>query len=105
MALRTILTQVGTAFDRETAVALVKNIAVYPTGSAVRLNTGERGIVVSTPFGSTTRPVVRLFYAPDGRRMRLEDVDLTKEQDRRIVQSGLSLDQVKPRHQEMQYTA
>ncbi|HLV80412.1 MAG TPA: HD-GYP domain-containing protein [Chthonomonadaceae bacterium] len=95
LAMRTILTQVGTAFDREVAIALVNNVAVYPTGSAVRLNTGERGIVVSTPYGSTTRPTVRLFFDAHGRRMPLEDINLAENREHLIVQSGASLAQVR----------
>jgi HD-GYP domain-containing protein (c-di-GMP phosphodiesterase class II) len=94
-AMRKILTQVGTAFDREVALTLVNNVAVYPTGSAVRLNTGERGIVVSTTLGKTTRPVVRLFFDEQGRRMPLEDICLADDKARVIVQSGMSLDEVR----------
>lgn len=98
-AFQTILDGAGTIYDRDVALLLAQHIAIYPTGSAVRLNTGERGIVVSAPIGNTTRPTVRLFYAADGRRMRLEDVDLSRETDRWIEASGLNLVQVKPRPQ------
>ncbi len=92
-----ILRQSGTAFDQQVALALARHIAIYPVGSAVQLNTGETGFVVSTPSGNTTRPVVRLFYGPDGRRQQLEDVDLTKDRSRLVARSGVSMDVLKKR--------
>lgn len=97
-AMRSILKQAGTAFDPGAVMALLKHVAIYPTGSAVRLDTGERGIVVDTPPGQTTRPTIRLFFDAKDRRMPLVDIDLSRELDRRIAISGMSLDQVKRSH-------
>jgi hypothetical protein len=50
---------------------------------------------VGTSPASTTRPIVRLFFAPDGRRTRLEDINLDQDRSRMIIQSGMSLAQVR----------
>ncbi len=90
-AMREILSQAGTAFDRQVVLTLARHIAIYPTGSAVLLNTGECGIVAATPPGNTTRPTVRLLYGPDGRRLPFMNVDLSLDRDRWVIRSGISL--------------
>ena len=94
-AVRQVMHETGTAFDRKAVVSLVKNVAVYPTGCAVRLNTGECGLVVSTEHGKTTRPLVRLFYNPDGSRKTPEDTQLDRSDGRCIVLSDMSMDKMR----------
>lgn len=94
-AVKQVLCETGTAFDKEAVVALVKCVAVYPTGCAVRLNTGESGLVVSTEHGKTTRPLVRLFYNEDNSRRTPEDVQLDRSDGRCIILSGMSLEKVR----------
>lgn len=99
-ALCEILRQSGKAYDPKVVLALSQHIAVYPIGSAVELTTGETGIVVSTRKGSTTRPKVRLFYAPDGSKMQRKDVDLSRDITRQIARSRMSLEQLKPNNRQ-----
>jgi HD-GYP domain-containing protein (c-di-GMP phosphodiesterase class II) len=94
-AMKTILGQVGKAFDKQIALFLTKHIALYPTGTAVRFNTGESGIVVSLPQSNPNRPVVRLFFGPDGRRIAATEIHLASDSSRHIVQSGANVDDVK----------
>ncbi len=94
-AVRQVMCETGTAFDRQAVIALVKSVAVYPTGCAVRLNTGESGLVVSTEHGKTTRPFVRLFYNPDGSRKTPEDVRLDRSDGRCIVLSDMSMEKIR----------
>lgn len=53
-------------FDFDLVRAFVVNVAAYPVGTLVELNSGEIGVVVSTPKGFPTQPVVRVFVAADG---------------------------------------
>ena len=94
-AVRQLLQQAGTAFDTQATLALVQHVAVYPTGSAVQLNTGEVAIVTATEHGNTTRPTVRVFYAPDGERIDAEDLDLNVCRDKHIVRSAVSIAELK----------
>jgi HD-GYP domain-containing protein (c-di-GMP phosphodiesterase class II) len=56
---------VGTVFPLEIIRVFLKNIAAYPTGSTVRLSTGEIGVVVDQNPSIPTRPVVRIFDETD----------------------------------------
>jgi len=60
-ALTLIRRMAGGHFDPEIVQALVANIAVYPVGSIVRLNTGDLGVVLQVNNNNPNRPVVRLF--------------------------------------------
>jgi HD-GYP domain-containing protein (c-di-GMP phosphodiesterase class II) len=56
---------VGKVFPLEPVRLFLKNIAAYPTGITVRLNTGEIGVVVDQNPSIPTRPVVRVFDESD----------------------------------------
>jgi len=65
-------------FEPRILAALVSNVAVYPIGSVVMLNTGEIGVVVDVNRNAPTRPVVRVVL--DRRLLRLKnphEVDLS----------------------------
>lgn len=94
-AMKTILSQVGKAFDKEIALRLTKYIILYPEGTAVRLNTGECGIVLGTPSGSPSRPIVRLFFGADGRRIAATEINLAQDTSRIVVHSGANIDAVR----------
>ena len=51
----------GTLYPLEMIRQFLKNIAAYPTGVTVRLNTGEIGVVVDQNLSMPARPVVRVF--------------------------------------------
>ncbi|MEW6458498.1 MAG: HD-GYP domain-containing protein [Bacillota bacterium] len=65
-ALEMLLAAGGFWFDFDLVRAFVVNVAAYPVGTMVELNSGEIGAVVSTPKGFPTQPVVRVFVAVDG---------------------------------------
>lgn len=52
---------VGKVFPLEPVRMFLKNIAAYPTGITVRLNTGEIGVVVDQNPSIPARPVVRVY--------------------------------------------
>ncbi|NLU50765.1 MAG: HD-GYP domain-containing protein [Syntrophomonadaceae bacterium] len=66
-------------FEPRSLAALVGNIAIYPIGSVVTLNTGEIGMVIDVNRNAPTRPVVRVVF--DRNRKRLtppREIDLTR---------------------------
>lgn len=54
------------AFDRELVEKVIRSLGVYPVGSLVELNTGERGIVLASNRTDTLRPTMRLILSRDG---------------------------------------
>lgn len=51
----------GTLYPLEMIRQFLRNIAAYPTGITVRLNTGEIGVVVDQNLSMPARPIVRVF--------------------------------------------
>jgi len=56
----------GTAFAPDVVDSLLRRVAPYPVGTAVRLSTGEVGVVTEVPLDSRDRPVVRVLMSPSG---------------------------------------
>jgi HD-GYP domain-containing protein (c-di-GMP phosphodiesterase class II) len=56
----------GEFFDPELAKAFLQNIAPFPIGSMVLLNTGEKAVVIKIPKDFPARPVVKTIFNPDG---------------------------------------
>lgn len=61
-----ILAGLGTSFDEEFGKIFLSKVALYPPGTEVLLNTGERGISISIPANNPQRPMIRLISYPDG---------------------------------------
>jgi HD-GYP domain-containing protein (c-di-GMP phosphodiesterase class II) len=53
-------------FDPELTRIFLQNIAPFPIGSLVLLNTSEKGVVVKVPKDFPTRPQVDIIFGPDG---------------------------------------
>lgn len=72
--------------------AFLYNIAAYPTGTLVQLNTGEIGVVIDTPRGHSFRPRVRLLYDKYGHRLTTQsEINLLAEPHlwvSRVIQPG-----------------
>ena len=67
---------------------LVGALGLFPSGTPVELNTGERGVVVRTSDNPVdfVRPTVELVVAPDGSDISpAQIVDLRLETDRQVV--------------------
>ena len=78
-ALSIILKAGGTYFDEEIVNRFAENIAVYPIGSVVRLNTNEIGVVVDLSKEYKTRPVIRIIIDRNKRQVNhLMEIDLSK---------------------------
>lgn len=66
-------------FDPEVLRIFVENVAIYPLGSVVSLNSGEIGVVVDMNRGQQTRPVVRIMYDQDSMKVQsIKEIDLSK---------------------------
>lgn len=70
----------GKEFDPEIARLFIQNIAPYPIGSIVRLNTGSRGKVIEVKKEIPTRPKVKVLVNEKGEEL-LEPliIDLVEE--------------------------
>lgn len=69
----------GTIFDPELVAVFLKRVAIYPVGTRVTLNTGEKGFVVETYKNFPTQPVVRIDTNLFGVKLSHGyDVDLSK---------------------------
>ena len=68
-ALKRIIDQRNSLFDRRFIRALIHIVSIFPLGSLVKLNNGEIGRVVGTSRSHPTRPTVDVQVDARGRRM------------------------------------
>lgn len=76
------------SLERAMVHLLVGALGIFPSGTAVELSTGERGVVVRTPDNPVdyVRPTVRLIYDAQGKPLaRAALVDLTLDPVRQVV--------------------
>ncbi|MFZ5641393.1 MAG: HD-GYP domain-containing protein, partial [Bacillota bacterium] len=57
----------GIYFDPDVVKNFIDNIALFPVGTPVLLNSGDRGLVSKVHKGFPTRPVVRIIRDREGR--------------------------------------
>jgi HD-GYP domain-containing protein (c-di-GMP phosphodiesterase class II) len=81
-ALREVLVHEKHHFSHPILKALGDQVTLYPVGSSVRLNTGERGTVARTNPRYPLRPVLEI----EGRSPGESNVDLTQSQGVHIVE-------------------
>jgi HD-GYP domain-containing protein (c-di-GMP phosphodiesterase class II) len=53
-------------YDRKKVAMFRDNVAIYPLGLTVKLNTGEKGVVTQINPNYPQRPIVRIFETPEG---------------------------------------
>ena len=53
------------AFDAVLVEQMIRSLGVYPAGSLVELDTGERAIVIAANRADTLKPTVRIISSPD----------------------------------------
>ncbi len=71
----------GVLFDEEIVNTFTQYIAVYPSGTGVIINNGDKCIVMRQNQGLPTRPVVRTLKSKSGETyMPPQEIDLSKEQ-------------------------
>ncbi|WP_243014730.1 HD-GYP domain-containing protein [Brevibacillus borstelensis] len=72
-------------FDHQMVIQFLRTIAMYPTGTSLKLSTGEVGIVIDQNRGLPSRPVVRIIRKDRvvnervGDDHEIRDVDLSEE--------------------------
>lgn len=66
-ALELLTAQTTSKLDLEIYKQFIKNIAIYPQGTGVLLNTGEKGLVVENNRNNPTRPKVRVIFNNEGK--------------------------------------
>ncbi|MFD2372004.1 HD-GYP domain-containing protein [Brevibacillus sp. GCM10020057] len=72
-------------FDHKMVIHFLRSIALYPTGSSLRLSTGEIGVVIDQNRGLPSRPVVRVIRREKQASRHMEegheicDIDLGEE--------------------------
>lgn len=67
-------------FDAEMVRKFTSNIAAFPTGSGVILNSNEKGLVVKQNNSMPMRPVVKILYDKNGRLISEPyEIDLLEE--------------------------
>jgi HD-GYP domain-containing protein (c-di-GMP phosphodiesterase class II) len=65
--LRQLYLQANTrTVERDLVEKVIRSLGVYPIGSVVELNTGERGVVVATNRAAALKPVVRVIMSRSG---------------------------------------
>lgn len=73
-------------FDKIVLDAFISHIANYPVGTAVRLNSGEKGLVAKYNKNFPNRPVIRVVMDESGKMLaKPKEVDLLRRQEYRIV--------------------
>lgn len=76
----------GKHFDKSLLDAFVRHIAYYPVGTAVILNSGEKGLVLEYNPYFPNRPVVRVVIDESGHSLKkYREVDLSKKLEYRVV--------------------
>lgn len=69
----------GTLYPLEMVRQFLKNIAAYPTGISVRLNTGEIGVVVDQNLSMPTRPIIRVFDESEFGQNDVKEYDMVEK--------------------------
>ncbi|WCK55579.1 HD domain-containing protein [Aneurinibacillus sp. Ricciae_BoGa-3] len=66
----------GRHFDHTITVNFLRSIALYPTGTSVKLNTGEIGVIVGQHKGLPSRPIVRVIRKKNGDSFNFEEPEV-----------------------------
>ena len=89
VALTYIVSNANRLFARDVVIALCRRVALYPTGTAVQLNTGERGIVAGTPPHLPMRPTIQIRFDHRSRAVAKPFLlDLSRDSGRCVARSA-----------------
>ncbi len=84
-AIEFIVAYSGELFDPELVKIFAREMAVYPVGVTVSLNTGEGGVVSSANIGHIARPLVRVLRLHGQRVKQPYDLDLAESENQRTI--------------------
>lgn len=86
-----LMERCGTEFDTDMVGAFIRQIAVYPNGSLIKLSNGFKALVKSQNKFAPLRPVVRVISDPEGKTIEPFDVDLMEELSIVVTESQLEI--------------
>jgi len=87
-ALEYLIAMSDTKFDKTIVNAFIKNVAAYPSGSIVRLNTGACGIVIKQNKAFPLRPIINLIFDESGDKFsEPKQMDLSLETTLFIIET------------------
>ncbi len=73
-------------FDKNVLDAFIRHVAYYPVGTAVVLNSGEKGLIARNNSDFPARPVVRIVMDDQGKMLaQHQEVDLARHLEYRIL--------------------
>jgi HD-GYP domain-containing protein (c-di-GMP phosphodiesterase class II) len=79
-AMEVLYGSAGTLYDRKKVAVFRDNVAIYPLGLTVKLNTGEKGVVTHIHPNYPQRPTVRIFEEADGKLAQPNyEIDLSQK--------------------------
>lgn len=90
-AFKYLLENCETKFDPELIRLFIKNIAVYPNGSTVRMSDGRMALIKEQNNNMPLRPIVKVFTDRNCNFVPLEEIDLMKVLSLTIIDSELEL--------------
>lgn len=91
-AMRLLYDEAGKAFQRELVEQFIQCIGIYPTGTLVRLSTGETGVVVSQNRLRRLRPRLMLVLGVDGAVLDpFEELDLSAQPEPAAGAPGVTI--------------
>ena len=79
-ALEYLVAMSDTLLDKALVNVFIKNVAAYPSGSIVKLNTGACGIVLKQNKAFPLRPIINLIFDENGAKLDTPiEMDLSEE--------------------------
>ena len=81
-----------TKFDLNLVSILIKQIAIYPNGSLVRLSDNTTGIIKEQNKNLPLRPVVRVITDQNGNDIKPYEIDLTQVLSLTILESEIEME-------------
>ncbi|MCY6372008.1 HD-GYP domain-containing protein [Clostridium ganghwense] len=79
-ALEYLITMSGSIFDKKLVNVFIENVAAYPSGSFIKLNTGASGIVLKQNKKFCSRPIINILVDENGNKLsESKELDLSKE--------------------------
>lgn len=90
-ALKFLLENSGTKFDSNLVGILMKNIAIFPNGTTVRLSDGRLALIKEQNPDAPLRPIVKVYADRWGHIIPFEEVDLMKVLSITIIDSELEI--------------
>lgn len=73
-------------FEKTILDAFIRHIAHYPVGTAIMLNSGEKGLVAKYNQDFPNRPIIRVVIDSNGKMLiNHKEIDLSRKPEYRIV--------------------